>query len=107
MNLEQIKLKLLGSETAPLPLDRMMVNDNLTDAEVAALTPEQQEARKTEWLRFWQNDTRTSIIVHQDTVPKLKGSDKIGIKTSTESGAQGDYTLHCLVIYKDKAEITL
>ena len=82
-NLAEIKEK-LGVQTLPLEIVR-------TEA-----------GEKTAWFRKWDNDTRVAILVHQDTLSKIKadaGLNTLGINTQTKQGAQGEYIAKTICIY--------
>ena len=82
-NLAEIKEK-LGVQTLPLEI----------------VTTEAGE--KTAWFRKWDNDTRVAILVHQDTLSKIKadaGLNTLGINTQTKQGAQGEYIAKTICIY--------
>lgn len=82
-NLAEIKME-LGVQTLPL---RQV---------------ETEAGEKTAWFRKWDNDTRVAILVHQDTLSKIKadaGLNTLGINTQTKQGAQGEYVAKTICIY--------
>ena len=88
MNLAEIKGK-LGVQTINL-------NQVVTET-----------GEKTEWYKHWDNDNRVAILVHKDTLSKIKadaGLNTLGINTQTKQGAQGEYIAKTICIYNPADE---
>jgi hypothetical protein len=88
MNLTEVKAK-LGVET---------INLNQVSTETG---------EKTAWFKHWDNDNRVAILVHQDTLSKIKadaGLNTLGINTQTKQGAQGEYVAKTICIYNPADE---
>lgn len=65
---------------------------------------------KTMWMKQWDNTNRVAVLVHKETLAKIRatpGSTALGIKTATKQGAQGEYTAKTIVVYNTEAEETL
>ena len=66
-----------------------------------------EEGEKTAWFKHWDNDNRVAILVHQDTLSKIKadpGLNTLGINTQTKQGAQGEYIAKTICIYNPADE---
>lgn len=64
---------------------------------------------KTDWMRAWDNDSRTAVSIHKELVAEIKansGIASLGLQTETRTGSKGDYTAHRIVKYAP-AETTL
>jgi hypothetical protein len=88
MNLQQIKQQ-LGYETLNLNT-------------VATATGE-----KTSWMKHWDNDSRVAVLIHKDTLAKLKTNrdcSSLGIKTAIKEGGKGEYKAHTIVMYNEAEE---
>jgi hypothetical protein len=62
---------------------------------------------ETQWMKHWDNELRIAILLHKDTLAKIKANKEcssLGIKTATKQGAQGEYTAHTIVMYKEAEE---
>lgn len=62
---------------------------------------------KTSWMKHWDNDNRVAVLVHKDTLAKIKAEpacSSLGIKTATKQGAKGEYKAHTIVMYKEAEE---
>lgn len=62
---------------------------------------------KTSWMKHWDNNSRTAVLVHKDTLAKIKANPQcasLGIKTAVKTGAKGDYTAHTIVMYNEAEE---
>lgn len=62
---------------------------------------------KTEWMKHWDNDGRVAILVHKDTLAKIKTNPSLstlGINTQVKQGAQGEYTAKTIVVYAEAEE---
>jgi hypothetical protein len=88
MNLSEIKAS-LGIETLSLN------------------TVETSTGEKTSWMKHWNNESRVAILLHKDTLAKIKANmscPSLGIKTAIKQGSQGEYTAHTIVMYKPAEE---
>ena len=88
MNLQEIKQK-LGYQTLGL--------DTVTT----------EAGEKTMWMKHWDNDNRIAVLIHKDTLAKVKAAPActtLGIKTATKQAAKGEYTTHTIVMYKENEE---
>ena len=70
-----------------------------------------QEGVKTGWHTNWDNDTRTRIAIHKDTLAHVKANPQandLGLqKKKLVSEASGTpYTLYIIVKYTAKGELT-
>jgi hypothetical protein len=59
------------------------------------------------WVRHWENDTRTSVYMHEDTAKLLKEDvndsiNTLGLNTETlvAESTKEAYTSICIVVYK-------
>lgn len=67
------------------------------------------DRKPTEWLRHWENDSRTAVSLHKDTFQKIKENpamDNLGLQKGTGEAEQGKYTTYRIVAYTP-AEFTL
>lgn len=60
----------------------------------------------TKWLKHWDNDTRTAVLMHEDTVKLAQAKPEefatLGMKPSVEkTGAQGKYNMVVVVNYTE------
>lgn len=82
-NLAEIK-RTLGVET---------INFNVVTTEANEVT---------DWLKDWDNGNRVAILIHKDTLAKIKSNPTIstlGIHTQTKQGPQGQYVAKTIVVY--------
>lgn len=66
-----------------------------------------QDGQKTDWLRDWNNDSRIAILVHKDTLARIKAEPDLitlGLNTQTKTGAQGEYIAKTICIYSEAEE---
>lgn len=64
---------------------------------------------QTSWMKHWDNTNRVAVLIHKDTLTKLKANmacSSLGIKTATKQGSKGEYNAHTIVMY-NPAEETL
>lgn len=64
---------------------------------------------KTSWMKHWDNDNRVAVLIHKDTLAKLKANpdcSSLGIKSAVKQGSKGEYKAHTIVMY-NPAEETL
>ena len=88
MNLSELKSK-LGHET---------LNFNIVKT---------AEGVSTQWLKQWDNTARIAVLIHKDTLAKIRATPSIGTldyKTVTKQGAQGEYTARTIVAYTEADE---
>lgn len=89
MNLQEVKTK-LGYQTLNLNT-------------VTTTTGE-----KTSWMKHWDNDNRVAVLIHKDTLVKLRADmscASLGINTQMKQGAQGEYSAHTIVMYTEAEEV--
>ena len=70
---------------------------------VATATGEQ-----TSWMKHWDNDNRIAVLIHKDTLAKLKADlecSSLGYKTAIKQGSKGEYTAHTIVMYTQAEEV--
>lgn len=61
----------------------------------------------TSWMKHWDNDKRVAVLIHKDTLTKLKANmdcTSLGIKTAIKQGSKGEYTAHTIVMYNEAEE---
>lgn len=62
----------------------------------------------TSWMKHWDNDKRIAVLIHKDTLAKLKANmecSSLGIKTAIKQGSKGEYTAHTVVMYNEAEEV--
>jgi hypothetical protein len=62
---------------------------------------------KTSWMKHWDNDNRIAVLIHKDTLTKVKANpdcSSLGIKSATKQGSKGEYTAHTIVMYSEAEE---
>jgi hypothetical protein len=87
-NLAEIKSK-LGVET-------LQLNTVITEG-----------GDKTPWLKQWDNTSRIAVLIHKDTLAKIKAKPSIstlGLNIQTKTGTQGEYTAKTICIYTESEE---
>lgn len=98
MNIAQIKSTLGFPELA------------LNTATNADGTPLKDEnGKEGQWLRHWDNDSRTAVSIHKDLLTEIQADSTIntlGLQTETREGEKGNYTAKRIVKYAP-AEFTL
>ncbi len=68
---------------------------------------ETEAGEKTAWYKHWDNDNRVAILVHQDTLAKIKADanlNTLGINTQTKQGSKGEYIAKTICIYNPADE---
>ena len=88
MNLSEGK-KTLGVETI-----------NLTTVETAT-------GEKTEWMKDWNNNKRVAILIHKETLAKIKANPtcaSLGLNTQIKQGAKGEYQAITIVMHTEAEE---
>ena len=66
-----------------------------------------EAGEKTSWMKQWDNDNRIAILIHKDTLAKIKANPNctsLGISTATKQGAQGEYVAKTIVMYSESEE---
>ena len=95
MNLQEVKVRLLGSA------DKQFGFNQSTDAE---------GNKDPNWMRMWDNNKREAINIPTEVFNEIKANptiDTLGIKTEEMESASGrPYTKHTIVKY-NPAEFTL
>lgn len=87
-NLSEIKSK-LGVET-------LQLNTVITEG-----------GDKTPWLKQWDNTSRIAVLIHKDTLARIKaepGISTLGLNIQTKTGAQGEYIAKTICIYTEAEE---
>ena len=62
-----------------------------------------------QWLRHWDNDSRTAVSIHKDLFMEIQADNTIsslGLQTETREGEKGNYTAKRIVKFTP-AEFTL
>ena len=86
MNVATLKDKLGIAQTDKLPLFK--------------------DENKPEWLSFFQNETRTQVCVHADTLAKIKAGEDFFLKTADKVSkeSQKPFVQHVLCISSKVAD---
>lgn len=90
MNIEQIKAQLA------IPTLQLNASKNA-------------EGQADGWFRHWENDTRTAVSLHKETLEAIKADpsmDSLGLQSEVRSADKGEYTAYRIVKYTP-AEFTL
>jgi hypothetical protein len=61
----------------------------------------------TSWMKHWDNSNRVAVLIHKDTLAKVKadgGITSLGINTQMKQGAMGEYIAKTIVLYKEAEE---
>jgi hypothetical protein len=72
-------------------------------------TSKDSAGNPTDWMRSWDNDTRTAVSIHKDLVQELQnnpGITSLGLQSEEREAAQGTYTAMRIVKFTE-AETTL
>lgn len=72
-------------------------------------TSKDSAGNPTDWMRSWDNDTRTAVSIHKDLVAELQlnpSLSSLGLQSEQRDAAQGPYTAMRIVKYTE-AETTL
>jgi hypothetical protein len=62
---------------------------------------------ETAWMKHWDNSRRIAILIHKDTLAKIKadkGLTSLGLNTQMKQGAMGEYIAKTIVLYKEAEE---
>lgn len=71
-------------------------------------TVETATGEKTQWSKHWDNTNRIAVLIHKDTLAKLRlnmDCSSLGIKTAIKQGSLGEYKAHTIVMYSEAEEI--
>lgn len=66
-----------------------------------------ESGEKTEWMKHWDNNSRIAVLIHKDTLAKVKADPNIaslGLNVQVKQGAKGEYTAKTIVVYKEAEE---
>ena len=66
-----------------------------------------EAGEKTSWFKHWDNNNRIAVLIHKDTLAKVKDTPSmasLGINTQTKQGAKGEYKAYTIVAYKEADE---
>ena len=66
-----------------------------------------QSGEDTMWMKHWDNSNRIAVLIHKDTLAKIKadsGLTSLGINTQMKQGAMGEYIAKTIVLYKEAEE---
>lgn len=67
-----------------------------------------ESGEKTDWMKQWDNENRIAVLIHKDTLAKVKADPSIsslGINTQVKQGAKGEYIAKTIVVYKEAEEV--
>jgi hypothetical protein len=62
---------------------------------------------ETMWMKHWDNSNRVAILIHKDTLAKVKANadlSSLGLNTQVKQGAKGEYTAKTIVVYAEAEE---
>lgn len=65
------------------------------------------ENKPTEWMRHWDNETRTAVSIHKELVGELKADNHIntlGLQLEDRTGEQGPYKAYRIIRYSPSEE---
>jgi len=66
-----------------------------------------ERGEETMWMKHWDNSNRVAILIHKDTLAKVKanaGLTSLGLNTQVKQGAKGEYTAKTIVVYAEAEE---
>lgn len=61
-----------------------------------------ESGEQTAWYKHWDNSNRVAVLVHKDTLAKIKaepGLATLGLNTQMKQGAKGEYVAKTICIY--------
>jgi hypothetical protein len=63
----------------------------------------------TDWMRHWENDTRTAISIHKDTVAAIKADPNVnlGLQEEKRTSEKGEEYRAIRIVKFTPAEMTL
>lgn len=96
MNIAQIK--------ATLGMPELQLN-TATNADGTPTVDE--NGKEGQWLRHWDNESRTAVSIHRDLFNEIKADNTISslaLQTETREGEQGNYTAKRIVKYAPAEE---
>lgn len=70
-------------------------------------TVKTEKGENTMWMKHWDNDNRVAILIHKDTLAKVKANpslSSLGINTQIKQGSKGEYTAKVICIYSEAEE---
>lgn len=62
-----------------------------------------QDGKKTDWLRNWDNEKRRAVVMHDDVRKAIQDNptgDNYGMKEEVKQGEKGEFTNIVIVAYK-------
>jgi len=65
------------------------------------------EGVATAWFKQWDNTNRIAVLIHKDTLAKIRATPGIltlNYKEAIKQGAQGEYTARTIVAYSEADE---
>lgn len=86
------------------------IKSKLGISQLELVTAQDINGNKTEWLRHWDNDTRTAVSIHKELAMELKSNPAItslSLQTEPKVGEQGPYTAHRIVKYSSTPDLVL
>ena len=85
---------------------------NIASLDLVRSTDENK--KPTDWLRYWNNDSRMAVVVHNDVVAKIKADPKINTlalkheqKTTKTGSATGTVYDSYIIISATSIEVVL
>jgi hypothetical protein len=66
-----------------------------------------ESGENTEWMKQWDNENRIAVLIHKDTLAKIKakpGISSLGINTQVKEGTKGEYIAKTIVAYTEAEE---
>ena len=88
-------------------MDLQQIKAQLGIAQFNLNTAEDGDGNKTEWMRHWDNENRTAISIHKDTVARIKAEPNInslGLQSEERQGSKGAYMAYRIVAYTPAEE---
>jgi hypothetical protein len=114
MTITQIKETLANNMNSVIKSDNINneTNTPLKSPKSYALelnTATDKNDNPTDWMRAWDNDSRTAVSIHKELVEEIKADaniNSLGLQTETREGSKGKYTAYRVVKFSP-AETTL
>jgi hypothetical protein len=66
-----------------------------------------ENGENTEWMKQWDNENRIAVLIHKDTLAKIKakpGISSLGLNTQVKEGTKGEYIAKTIVAYTEAEE---
>ena len=106
-DIDKIIKPLIGQGQAFSIMTISQIKEQLGIAELRFHTQVSPEGVVSDFLRAWDNNSRTEIAVHKETAEKIAEDPKIAILSLKDNGirvsASGlEYRSYIIVIYNDK-----